>query len=90
MNLRCMHCRYWDNSVVLGDKPPDALGGICRREAPRFNEITGGAMWPFTKNTDWCGELHTISHPNGFPMWESDGTMLDENGKRSVFDDVDE
>lgn len=28
--------------------------------------------------------------PNGAPMFSDDGTMLDENGNRSVFDDVDE
>lgn len=29
-------------------------------------------------------------HPNGAPMYAPDGTMLDENGNRSIFDDVDE
>jgi hypothetical protein len=28
-------------------------------------------------------------HPNGKPMFALDGTMLDENGNRSTFDDVD-
>lgn len=28
-------------------------------------------------------------HPNGAPMWAADGTLLDDKGKRSVFDDVD-
>ena len=27
-------------------------------------------------------------HPNGKPMFSRDGIMLDENGNRSVFDDV--
>lgn len=29
-------------------------------------------------------------HPNGAPKWAPDGTLLDEQGNRSIFDDVDE
>jgi hypothetical protein len=29
-------------------------------------------------------------HPNGAPMYAPDGTMLDDRGNRSIFDDVDE
>lgn len=29
-------------------------------------------------------------YPNGRPMFAPNGTMLDENGNRSIFDDVDE
>lgn len=29
-------------------------------------------------------------HPNGAPMFATDGTMLDDLGNRSIFDDVDE
>ena len=29
-------------------------------------------------------------HPNGAPKWAPDGTMLNEDGSRSIFDDVDE
>jgi hypothetical protein len=28
--------------------------------------------------------------PNGMPMWSLDGTLLDEQGNRSIFDDVDD
>lgn len=28
-------------------------------------------------------------HPNGKPMYALDGTLLDEKGNRSIFDDVD-
>lgn len=28
-------------------------------------------------------------HPNGQPMYALDGTLLDEKGNRSIFDDVD-
>jgi hypothetical protein len=29
-------------------------------------------------------------HQNGSPLWAKDGTLLDEKGNRSIFDDVDE
>ncbi|MDG4874136.1 hypothetical protein P9273_03365 [Mesorhizobium sp. WSM4935] len=34
-------------------------------------------------------EQRAAKHPNGQHMWSPDGTLLNENGKRSVFDDVD-
>jgi hypothetical protein len=33
--------------------------------------------------------LSFFKHPNGAPMYAKDGTMLDEHGNRSIFDDVD-
>ncbi|RUW81525.1 hypothetical protein [Mesorhizobium sp. M2A.F.Ca.ET.067.02.1.1] len=34
-------------------------------------------------------EQRAAKHPNGRHQWSPDGTLLDENGNRSVFDDVD-
>lgn len=31
-----------------------------------------------------------MKHKNGAPVFASNGTMLDENGNRSIFDDIDE
>lgn len=31
-----------------------------------------------------------LKHNNGSPMYAPDGTLLDERGNRSIFDDVDE
>ena len=31
-----------------------------------------------------------FKYENGAPMFSEDGTMLDENGNRSIFDDIDE
>lgn len=31
-----------------------------------------------------------LKHPNGKPMFGEDGTMLNEDGTRSIFDDLDE
>ncbi|PBB96697.1 hypothetical protein [Mesorhizobium sp. WSM3862] len=38
------------------------------------------------KRTD---EQRAAKHPNGRHVWAPDGTLLDENGNRSIFDDVD-
>jgi hypothetical protein len=36
------------------------------------------------------GEYRDLRHPNGRPMFSWDGTMLDADGNRSIFDDVDQ
>ena len=35
-------------------------------------------------------EQRASKHPNGAHVWSPDGTLLDENGNRSIFDDVDQ
>jgi hypothetical protein len=35
-------------------------------------------------------EQTTQKHPNGRPKFSLDGTLLDDKGNRSIFDDVDE
>ena len=52
----CEDCRFWDNSTQSGSAQPDTTG-LCRRKAPRVNKFTGMAFWPFTEDTDWCGEF---------------------------------
>lgn len=49
-------------------------------EPPNYGEAAREAYAALLKQT----------HENGQPMWAPDGTMLDENGNRSIFDDVDE
>ena len=34
-------------------------------------------------------EQRATKHPNGQHQWSPDGTLLDENGNRSIFDDLD-
>jgi primosomal protein N' len=34
-------------------------------------------------------EQRAAKHPNGQHQWSPDGTLLDKNGNRSIFDDVD-
>jgi hypothetical protein len=54
-NGSCERCRWWDNSTQQASAQPDTTGA-CRVRPPRINKITGGAMWPFTTDTDWCGD----------------------------------
>ena len=35
-------------------------------------------------------EQRAAKHDNGAHMWSPDGTLLDEHGNRSIFDDVDQ
>lgn len=52
--ITCSNCRYWDNSS--SSSLTDAETGKCRRSSPGFDSRTGIAVWPFTEETDWCGE----------------------------------
>jgi hypothetical protein len=87
MTLRCEHCRWWDNSSSLRDNDDT---GQCRIKPPAVNKRTGEAVWPYSESGDWCGKLDVARHPNSAPMWADDGILLDEQGNRSVFDDVDQ
>lgn len=55
--MECKTCKYWH--------PGDEKNGSCRFTAPTINgslfrhneEIwDGGGVWPWTFDTDWCGE----------------------------------
>lgn len=37
-------------------------------------------------NPNW----RELRHENGFPMFSLDGTMLNDEGNRSIFDDIDD
>ncbi len=62
-----------------------------------FREITDLAEMGFTLAARGDLERYVVSllteraarHPNGQPMFATDGTMLDEHGRRPIFDDVD-
>jgi hypothetical protein len=55
VSATCEDCRFWDTSTQHGNAESDTTG-LCRKRAPRINKITGMAWWPFTEDTDWCGE----------------------------------
>lgn len=56
----CPSCMYWDNT-----DSQEAPIGRCRRYAPRPTSIIfaqdeegDSAVWPYTEETEWCGEHH--------------------------------
>ena len=53
--IRCEYCRFWNNSVMHGGPDRDTTGQCCRR-APLVDFRSGLGMFPFTENTDGCGE----------------------------------
>ncbi len=64
--MKCKDCKYWD--FQCPKDPPDTIddGGWCRRNAPPASVTHGdpnhannsvAAVWPWTDETDWCGEF---------------------------------
>lgn len=54
--MRCENCKWWDTSSQAASAQEDTTG-LCRRKSPReFDQRTGMAIWPYTEDTDWCGE----------------------------------
>ena len=58
MDLRCETCRFWEGGIS-----EVASLGLCHRYAPRSlarHPIEGpeflDAVWPRTKEKEWCGE----------------------------------
>jgi hypothetical protein len=51
---RCERCLFWDSSASAD---VDYDTGQCRRMPPGFDDRTSLAVWPFTEDTDWCGEF---------------------------------
>ncbi|PZU95515.1 MAG: hypothetical protein DI527_00470 [Chelatococcus sp.] len=51
----CCTCQWWDNSASSAVSAAET--GQCRRLPPGFDDRTGLAVWPFTEETDWCGEF---------------------------------
>ncbi len=50
----CKNCKYWNFQKEEGV-------GECRRNPPAtfFDQEEGAAfaLWPYTDDTDWCGEF---------------------------------
>lgn len=51
---RCERCIFWDASMSAN---VDVDTGACRRAPPGFDDRTLLAVWPFTEDSDWCGEF---------------------------------
>lgn len=63
--------------------PGDALGSV------RYGYLEGVRMERETVARAKADPGTLLRHPNGKPMYSPDGTLLDDRGKRSIFDDVD-
>ena len=100
----CSGCRYWSEMIAMvqaGEVVAMCLGSGAMKQRYTTERQTCDS---FARNTlgavddppDYGEEVRaayaeqeTIKHPNGKPMFSRDGTMLDEKGNRSIFDDVD-
>jgi hypothetical protein len=100
----CAGCRYWSemiaksegNGVValcLGEGPEK---GKYKRGAATCTGFARNTCGAVDDPPDYGEEVRALyaeqaalKHPNGKPMFAPDGTMLDDNGNRSIFDDVD-
>lgn len=60
----------------------------------RCREATARAIWAIvearhTRKLVAADEAPPTHHANGAPMWAPDGTLLNDRGTRSIFDDLD-
>lgn len=49
--IECFLCEFWKE-----DESNAGKSGHCRKDAPRINEDTGAAQWPYTMPDDFCGQ----------------------------------
>lgn len=100
---RFQHRDEWNNySKRYGGTLRDFQAqGRALRPVPRsmtiiyWDEASDCPQWVLGPYIDCprCGHLHKGEcgeHPNGAPMYAADGTLLDSEGNRSIFDDVDD
>jgi hypothetical protein len=55
--MKCDECKYWAKLDVSSLEL-----GRCRINSPSINSVDpfGLALWPKTRNTDWCGDFWAI------------------------------
>ena len=100
----CGGCRYWSEmlamvqdgaltAMCLGTGPHGSRYTNETTTCEAFAKNTAGAVdEPPAYGEESRAEYQRQSemrHPNGAPKYAPDGTMLDDKGNRSVFDDVD-
>jgi len=102
----CGGCRYWSEMVAMVEgSETKALCLAPSGVANGTYTVAGDHCGAFAKNTlgavddppDYGEAVRAAyaaqaeeKHPNGAPKWAPDGTLLDDKGNRSIFDDVDE
>lgn len=100
----CGGCRYWSEMIAmvrgsetvamcLGSGPWGSIYTKAAQTCAAFAKNTAGAV---DEPPDYGEEVRAeyerqaaMKHPNGAPVFAPDGTMLDDKGNRSIFDDVD-
>lgn len=72
------------------------VGQLDRDELAWFEaEVAAGRAWRDYNHAGGAFGIAKVSlaihlhHKNGAPMFAPDGTMLDDKGNRSIFDDID-
>ncbi len=101
----CGGCRYWSEMIAMvqvGETVAMCLGSgtmkgrytTHRQICDRFAKNRHGAVDDPPNYGEETRALYAEDaarkHDNGAPMFAPDGTMLDDKGNRSIFDDVDE
>lgn len=102
----CEGCRYWSEMIAKsGPREVEAMclaeGGPFKgkytegsKTCDAYAKNSCGAVdEPPDYGEAACAaysEQAAMKHPNGAPKFAKDGTLLDDKGNRSIFDDVDE
>jgi hypothetical protein len=67
--VRCENSRWSDNSHEHWDTQPGTTGR-CAILPPGAGKRTGGAVRPYTEDTDWCGSVKPRSDAGSEPEKE--------------------
>lgn len=54
VNAKCVTCAYWlpkNKDTAFG-----TLSGECRQDSPKISHASREAIWPVSKDADWCGQ----------------------------------
>lgn len=85
---------YWLESFPEGPDengiPNDELLALVKARLAPSTILIWKQIREAIKNAESDMPDVNAKYPNGAPMWAKDGTMLDENGNRSIFDDIDD
>jgi hypothetical protein len=101
----CAGCRYWSEMIAQSNgrgvealclAPEGPAAGeymLGSQSCAAFARNVFGAVDDAPNYGEEVRALYAeqaaLKHPNGKPMYAPDGTMLDDKGNRSIFDDVD-
>lgn len=94
-------CLISDSTLILGADRIDQFGGCetvdthvasALRAVKRDMAKREAKLEEEKREADLESKLaeKEMKYPNGRPMFREDGMMLDDEGNRSIFDDVDE